>query len=203
MSKLTIKQENFCNYYIESGNASEAYRRAFSCDKMKPESVNNKAYELLNKVEITARVKELQEELQSISDITKEEAVKELANIVRVNPLDYIEISPDEQIEVKENGDIISSNKQTVLVKDLSELTTEQQRCIKSISPVRGGIKIEFESKISAIDRLSKMLGWDEPTKNEHTGKDGKDLFPDADLTRLSDEELMQYYRLTQKANGK
>ncbi|WFE87228.1 terminase small subunit [Parabacteroides chongii] len=24
---LTIKQENFCNYYLECGNASEAYRR--------------------------------------------------------------------------------------------------------------------------------------------------------------------------------
>nr|DAL72476.1 MAG TPA: Terminase small subunit [Caudoviricetes sp.] len=167
MSKLTIKQENFCNYYIESGNASEAYRRAFSCGKMKAESVNRKAVELLNNGKITARVEQLQSDLKSRSDITKEEAVKELANIVRVNPLDYIEISPDEQIEVKENGDIISSNKQTVLVKDLSELTIEQQRCIKSISPVRGGIKIEFESKISAIDRLSKMLGWDEAIKTD------------------------------------
>lgn len=167
MSKLTIKQENFCNYYIESGNASEAYRRAFSCGKMKTETINNKAYQLLNKGEITARVEQLQSELQRRSDITKEEAIKELANIVRVNPLDYIEISPDEQIEVKENGDIISSNKQTVLVKDLSDLTIEQQRCIKSISPVRGGIKIEFESKISAIDRLSKMLGWDEAIKTD------------------------------------
>ena len=167
MSKLTIKQENFCNYYIESGNASEAYRRAFSCDKMKDESINVNASKLLSDTKIALRVKELQDELQNRSDISKEEAVKELTNIVRVNPLDYIEISPDEQIEVKENGDIISSNKQTVLVKDLSELTAEQQRCIKSISPVRGGIKIEFESKISAIDRLSKMLGWDEPTKSE------------------------------------
>lgn len=167
MANLTIKQENFCNYYIESGNASEAYRRAFSCDKMKSESVNRLAFELLNNIKIASRVKELKEELKKKSDITKEEAVKELANIVRVNPLDYIEILPDEQMEIKENGDIISSNKQTVLVKDLSELTIEQQRCIKSISPVRGGIKIEFESKISAIDRLSKMLGWDEATKSD------------------------------------
>lgn len=167
MSKLTIKQENFCNYYIESGNASEAYRRAFSCDKMKPETVNRNAVDMLNNNKIATRVEQLQSEFKNRSDITKEEAVKELANIVRVNPLDYIEISPDEQIEVKENGDIISSNKQTVSVKDLPELTIEQQRCIKSISPVRGGIKIEFESKISAIDRLSKMLGWDETIKTD------------------------------------
>ncbi|WFE85066.1 terminase small subunit [Parabacteroides chongii] len=46
---LTIKQENFCNYYLECGNASEAYRRAYSCSKMKDESVNSRAYELLKK----------------------------------------------------------------------------------------------------------------------------------------------------------
>ena len=44
--KLTIKQEKFCNLYIELGNASEAYRQSYNCEKMKPESVNNKAYEL-------------------------------------------------------------------------------------------------------------------------------------------------------------
>lgn len=59
---LTVKQENFCNYYIESGNASNTYRRAYSCEKMKSEMVNNKAFQLLNQDDITARVKELQEE---------------------------------------------------------------------------------------------------------------------------------------------
>ena len=69
--KLSVKQENFCNYYIECGNASEAYRRAYSCSNMKDESINRKAIELLNNGKITARVKELQEELKKKSDITK------------------------------------------------------------------------------------------------------------------------------------
>lgn len=45
---LTLKQEKFCNYYLECGNASEAYRRAYSCDKMKSEIINIKACELLS-----------------------------------------------------------------------------------------------------------------------------------------------------------
>lgn len=166
MSKLTIKQENFCNYYIECGNASEAYRRAFSCEKMKPETINRNAFDLLNNSKIATRIKELQAQLQKKSDITKDEAVRELSNIVRVNPLDYIDISS------KSQGDLITSNKQVVIVKDLSKLSIEQQRCIKSISPVRGGIKIEFESKIAAIDRLSKMLGWDSADRMELSLKD-------------------------------
>nr|WP_178114112.1 terminase small subunit [Pseudomonas sp. SST3] len=47
--------------YIETGNASEAYRRAFSAENMKPETVNNKGYELLQKGEIRARLAELRE----------------------------------------------------------------------------------------------------------------------------------------------
>ena len=37
--KLTPKQERFCQVYIETGNASEAYRAAYNAEKMKPESV--------------------------------------------------------------------------------------------------------------------------------------------------------------------
>ena len=74
-TKLTVKQENFCNYYIETGNASEAYRRAYSCDNMKYETVNRTAIELLNNPKIAARVKQLQSALQKRSDITKGEAL--------------------------------------------------------------------------------------------------------------------------------
>lgn len=58
---MTPKREAFCLAYIETGNASEAYRRAFNAENMKPETVNNKAYELLQKGEIRARLAELRE----------------------------------------------------------------------------------------------------------------------------------------------
>ena len=73
MKRLTQKQENFCNYYIEcGGNASEAYRRAYSCDKWKDKSVWEKASALLDDVKVQSRVRELQEEQKVKSDITKE-----------------------------------------------------------------------------------------------------------------------------------
>jgi phage terminase small subunit len=79
--KLTPKQEAFCHAYIETGNASEAYRRTFDAGKMQPETINRKAIELLNNGKITARVKALQGELKSKSDITKERILNELAKI--------------------------------------------------------------------------------------------------------------------------
>ena len=81
--KLTIKQENFCNYYIECGNASEAYRRAYSCDNMKDETVNRMAFDLINNRKITARVAELQAEQKAKSDISKEEIIRLCVDVVR------------------------------------------------------------------------------------------------------------------------
>lgn len=82
-SKLTIKQENFCNYFVETGNASEAYRRAYDCSTMKPETVNRAATALMNNYTITTRVKELQEELKRKSDITKEQVVELCVGVIR------------------------------------------------------------------------------------------------------------------------
>ena len=76
--KLTPKQEAFCYGYIETGNASEAYRQAYNTEKMKPESVNSKAYQLLQQVKITARLDELWAEHKKRHEITVDTLVSEL-----------------------------------------------------------------------------------------------------------------------------
>lgn len=75
---LTMKQEKFCMVYVETGNASEAYRQSYNCSNMKPESINNKAYELLKKVEITARLDELRGEHAKRHNLTIDDLIKEL-----------------------------------------------------------------------------------------------------------------------------
>ncbi|MEY4839015.1 MAG: hypothetical protein RLZZ475_2874 [Pseudomonadota bacterium] len=56
---LTPKQEAFAQAYIETGNASEAYRRAYDAGQMKDATVNRKAKELMDNGKITARLDEL------------------------------------------------------------------------------------------------------------------------------------------------
>jgi len=56
MLKLTPKQEKACQKYIEFGDKSPAYRLAYDCTRMKPESINRKAHELFEKVNIRSRV---------------------------------------------------------------------------------------------------------------------------------------------------
>lgn len=126
------------------------------------DTINNKAYQLLKRDDIRARVKELEERLQKRHDISKDKIVKELKGIVETNVLDYI--------EVKGEG-----TDQSIVIKDLNQLTKEQQKSIKSIEPTRDGIKVEFHDKITALDRLSKMFGYDAPKKIDAT-TNGKDI---------------------------
>ena len=67
---MTPKQEYFCLAYIETGNASEAYRQAYNAGKMKPESVTVEAAKLMANPNITLRVAELKSELVERHKVT-------------------------------------------------------------------------------------------------------------------------------------
>lgn len=161
MSKLTVKQEDFCNFYIEcGGNASEAYRRAYGCDKWKDKTVWEKASLLLSNDKVAARVAELQEEQKQKSDITKERLLGELSNIAF--------------------SSIASLHNSWIERKDFEALTDDQKSSIKSISTkiLKKNIgtsdnpeivdveyvKVELHDKLKAIERICKMLGFDAPT---------------------------------------
>lgn len=78
MAGLTIKQEAFCQAYIETGNASEAYRKAYAADKMKPETINRNAKALLDNSKIATRVAELQGEIKDRHNVTVDSLLLEL-----------------------------------------------------------------------------------------------------------------------------
>lgn len=48
MEELTPKQEAFAQRFVETGNASEAYRQAYNAEAMKAETVHRKAKELMD-----------------------------------------------------------------------------------------------------------------------------------------------------------
>lgn len=75
---LTQKQEAFALAYVETGNASEAYRRAYNAGKMKPETVTKRASELMANGEVTGRVEQLQAEAVERHEITVDDLIREL-----------------------------------------------------------------------------------------------------------------------------
>ena len=75
---LTIKQERFCMVYVETGNASEAYRQAYNAENMKEASINVNACKLLADAKITLRVKELKSGHTKRHELTIDDLVKQL-----------------------------------------------------------------------------------------------------------------------------
>lgn len=151
--KLTIKQENFCNYYIESGNASDAYRRAYDCEKMANETINVKSSELLKSGNVSVRVNELKTILQSKSDITKDAILNELRSIVFADIRDYVEFEDE-----------------VLRFKPFSELTDSQAKAIESIKQTKEGFELKLHGKNWSIEKVCKMLGFDAPTQIESSG---------------------------------
>ena len=78
MAGLTPKQEAFALAYVETGNASEAYRRSYNAEKMKPETVNRTAKEQLDNPKIAARLAELKAAHVERHEVTVDDLIREL-----------------------------------------------------------------------------------------------------------------------------
>jgi phage terminase small subunit len=81
MSRLTPKQESFCLAYIETGNASEAYRRSYNATKSKPESINRLAKALIDNVKIASRLAELRKPVVEAAQLTLASHLKRLEDL--------------------------------------------------------------------------------------------------------------------------
>lgn len=75
---VTEQQEKFCRVFVETGNASEAYRQAYNAKNMTQNSIAVKASELLSKVNVTVRVGQMRETHQKRHNVTVDSIVAEL-----------------------------------------------------------------------------------------------------------------------------
>ena len=75
---LTPKQEAFCLAYMETGNASEAYRQAYDAENMKQATIKKRASELLANGAIAGTVDRLRAKAERRTMITVDSLVAEL-----------------------------------------------------------------------------------------------------------------------------
>lgn len=81
---LTMKQEAFCQEYITNmGNASAAYRHAYTVGTMLNSTIENNAYKLLNHNDVATRIAEIRNVLEDDEIISKVDVLKEMAKIVQ------------------------------------------------------------------------------------------------------------------------
>lgn len=150
--KLTPKQEAFCQAFIQTGNKSAAYRMSYNCSKMKNESINRKAVELFDNVNVTARIKQLQSVVAERNKITIDEIVSSLADMVR---FDIAELY-DDQGCLKPIHQIPIHARQMI-----SEIETfEEFRGSGSDKKAVGQVqKVKIVRKLDAAEKLMRHLG--------------------------------------------
>lgn len=90
--KLTIKQKAFADYYIELGNATEAYKRAYP-NVTKQRTAESAGNRLLSNVEVKNYIKEKMEEISSNRIAKAEEVLEYLTRIIRDEETDQVVIT--------------------------------------------------------------------------------------------------------------
>ena len=152
---LTPKQELFCQHYVDIGNASEAYRLAYNCEKMKQSSVWSLACRLLDNVKVRSRVEELQQQQAERFKVNRAKVEKVLMGIVEVDPTDMY--------YVDENG--------KPRLKAPNQMPEHIRKSLKKIKNTkRGEVSYEFNGKTEAAKLLASMNGWEAPKKVEMGG---------------------------------
>lgn len=158
--KLTVKQETFCNKYLECGNASEAYRYAYNCAKSDNSTIWENACRLLADSNVKARLAYLKAHLAEAAGISALRIVREHEKIAFM--------------------DATRLRKGWMALKDFEALTPDERACIKNIETkqtkrvdsegetiVDEWVKITCYDKQKSLDSLRTMLGYDAPTKIE------------------------------------
>ncbi|MGJ8685848.1 MAG: terminase small subunit [Spongiibacteraceae bacterium] len=80
-SKLTPKQETFCLVYIETGNATEAYRQAYKPKSTTDSTLNRNAVKLLDNTKIVAMLEKLRAPVRAKAQITLESHLDDLKRL--------------------------------------------------------------------------------------------------------------------------
>lgn len=155
---LTPKQERFCLAYLETGNASEAYRRAYNASKMKPNSINVNASKLLADAKVTLRLKELNESAVSSAVMTRKEALERLSTFARTDLSDLVEFGAYELGQDDDGKPIVQA---AWKIRDSVLQDPKKLAAISELSAGRDGIKIKTHSPLQAIQQLAKLQGWD------------------------------------------
>lgn len=173
IGKLTVKQEAFCKAYVETGNASEAYRTAYSTQNMKQETIAVKACELLKTGNVSVRVEQLRvkvsEKLEKEFDITQDRVLSELAAMAFYDPAQL----------VLQNG--AGKVQEISGPADIAKLPENIRRCIVGWSYDRHGhFILKLANKTSSLELIGRHLAMFVDRKEIRVGE----------LEQVSDEEL-------------
>lgn len=164
---LTLKQERFCIHYVDTGNATEAYRRSYNTSKMKPDVINVKASEMLKKGKVAVRIAELNKHLLDKLEVQKEKTLKRLMQ--------------------GQEFDIRKFYKEDGTIKKPHELDEDSSKAVVGVKYDKDGALLEY--KIIDVKGCAELLGkhlklFTDKVEVE-VGDDLKDALKNSDPERL------------------
>ena len=127
--KLTTKQRKFADEYIKSGNATQAYKLAYSTKNMSPTSINSEATKTLRKPIVKTYIDSRLKELSNSKILSAQEVLEYLSRVVAGKETEYVATSkrvfPDVPVSAK---DRISAAKELLKRYPTDPLTKAQLR---------------------------------------------------------------------------
>ncbi|MBO1361788.1 terminase small subunit [Acetobacter sacchari] len=182
MADLTPKQRRFVEVYLSNGeNAAEAYRVAYSrtCPDATARANGSRLLKNANIVHLISRAqraaKKRTDRIVDRYAINKEKVLLELARIGFADVTDVVNVVEDgetRRVEIKATADLSEDVRRAI--SEISETTNESGDRT---------IKVKQHSKLTALQQISKILGYDKPTPQDDGAVD--DMAGDPDPERI------------------
>jgi hypothetical protein len=150
---LTPRQERFALEVAKGSSLADAYRASYTTSNMKPETVQNNAYALAQRSEISARVRSVQQAGARLAELRAAEVALEIKRVA---------LSDIAGIVKRVNG------KATIRLPD--ELDSGTRAAVASFKIDEfGRIEYKFWDKNAALDKAAKILGIYEKDNKQKT----------------------------------
>jgi phage terminase small subunit len=178
-TELTPKEKLFADEYLIDKNATRAHKAAY-CSK----SDNTAAVEghkLLRKPKIKAYISNKLEKVSKKAEITLERVLQEYGRIA----FSDIRKIYDENSALKPIADLDDDSAAALAGIEVTEETDwkDGNKIVTGLTK-----KIRIHNKISALDSICKVMGWNAPEKKDITSN-GKDI-GQIDYSKLPDDVL-------------
>ena len=150
MSNLTQRQEKFVRALIAGKSQRQAYKEAYNAAKMKDETIDTRACELLKNSKVKARYNELLEEHKNKALYTREEMV---------NDLIWIKEKAKEDIKNPKKG--LKQANGTIFINAIKELGELNELYPSKKQDIKMDAKISNPYADFTYEELKKMIDED------------------------------------------
>ena len=150
---LNERQKLFCQYYIQSFNATQAYLKAYGCTAA---TAGTNGRLLLQKTAVRKEVARLKKELEEKLPVNENDMIRYCLKVVGADIGDYVHFAPQE-VEVTADGVTTKAVVNAMTVVDSAFVDTS---VIEEVKQQGAAVNIRLADKKWAWDKLDRFFGW-------------------------------------------